>query len=260
MPLVDHQDVHIHFDLEGRGPPLVCMHGFSSNRTIWHSAGFVALLRQAYRLILIDARGHGESDKPHDPAAYDFHHMVDDIVAVLDTLEIDQTNYLGYSMGGELGFELATRYPQRLRSLIVGGSSPYNWQTAADVDFLLDLYQRGVAQGVEALIAGFATWEEVTPAHEARLRSADLRAQLAWLHWYRGHIPFYGDKLAGMTMPCLLYAGELDEPYYSDSRAGAAELANGRFVGLPGMKHGDAGAASDLLVPYIREFLQAIAS
>jgi pimeloyl-ACP methyl ester carboxylesterase len=134
-------------------------------------------------------------------------------IAVLDTLQIDRTHYLGYSMGGELGLELATRYPQRVRSLIIGGSSPYNRQTAADVDFLLNLYERGVTHGVEALIAGFAAWGEVTTAHETRLRSADLRAQLAWLHWYRAHIPFYGDQLAAMVMPCLLYAGERDEPY-----------------------------------------------
>jgi pimeloyl-ACP methyl ester carboxylesterase len=259
MPVANNQGVHIHFDSEGAGVPLVCMHGFSSNRTIWRSSNFVAPLGQDYRLVLIDARGHGESDKPHEPAAYDFHHMVDDIIAVLDTLHIDRTHYLGYSMGGEIGFALATRYPQRLRSLIVGGSSPYNRETAADVDFLLDLYGKGVAHGIEALIAGFAEWGEVTPAHEARLRSADLHAQLAWLHWYRTHIPFYGNALAAMTMPCLLYAGELDEPYYSDSKAGAAQLPNATFVGLPGMKHGEAGGASELLVPHIREFLAAIA-
>src|SRR5262249_10805575 len=183
---------------------------------------FVASLHQDYRLILIDARGHGESDKPHQAAAYDFQHMVADIIAVLDSLKIDKTHYLGYSMGGELGLELARRYGQRLRSLIIGGTSPYNWDTAADVDFLLDLYSQGVAHGVEAIIAGFATWGAVTAAQESRLRSADLRAQLAWLQWYRAHIPFYGDDLAAMRIPCLLYAGELDEPYYSDSKAAAA--------------------------------------
>jgi pimeloyl-ACP methyl ester carboxylesterase len=258
MPLVDNQGIRIHFELEGQGAPLICMHGFSSNRTAWRSSGFVAPLRQAYRLILIDARGHGQSAKPHEPSAYAFQHMVDDIIAVLDILQIDRTHYLGYSMGGELGFELAKRYPQRVRSLIIGGSSPYNRETAADVDVLLDLYGRGVAQGVEALIAGFAAWGEVTPAQEARLRSADLQAQLAWLHWYRAHIPFYGDDLAAMSMPCLLYAGELDEPYYSDSKAAAAQLPNATFVGLPGMKHAGAGGAGDLLVPHIQDFLAAI--
>ena len=72
------------------------------------------------------------------------------------------------------------------------------------------------------------------------------------------NIPFYGDDLAAMTMPCLLYAGELDEPYYSDSKAAAAQLPNATFVGLPGMNHGDVGAAAELLVPHIRTFLSAI--
>jgi pimeloyl-ACP methyl ester carboxylesterase len=256
MPVATNQGINIHFHVEGQGPPLVCMHGFSGNRTSWHN--FVASLHQDYRLILIDARGHGESDKPHHAAAYDFQYMVGDILAVLDSLAIDHTHYLGYSMGGELGFELAKCYPQRLRSLIIGGSSPYNRHTAVDVDFLLDLYRQGVAHGVEALITGFTAWGPVTAAQKSQLRSADMRAQLAWLEWYRAHIPFYDDDLAAMGMPCLLYAGELDEPYYTESKAAIAQLPNASFVGLPGMKHGEAGGAAELLIPEIRRFLSSI--
>ena len=66
------------------------------------------------QLILLDARGHGASDKPHDPAAYDLRLRVGDVTAVLDDLEIRRADYFGYSMGGWIGFGLAKHAPVRL--------------------------------------------------------------------------------------------------------------------------------------------------
>ena len=63
---------------------LVLQHGFSESVVDWYEAGYVDALRSDYRLILIDARGHGASDKPHDPGAYELERRVADVVAVLD--------------------------------------------------------------------------------------------------------------------------------------------------------------------------------
>jgi pimeloyl-ACP methyl ester carboxylesterase len=64
MPYVIHQGVQIHYQVEGEGPPLVLQHGFTQSLKSWHMAGYVNALQSHYRLILIDARGHGASDKP----------------------------------------------------------------------------------------------------------------------------------------------------------------------------------------------------
>ena len=68
MPRVVNKGVSIHYSVEGNGPPLILQHGFSDSSETWSERGFVAALKPKYRLVLIDARGHGQSDKPHDPA------------------------------------------------------------------------------------------------------------------------------------------------------------------------------------------------
>ncbi len=68
MPYADNQGIRIHYRVEGEGPPLVLQHGFSQGMQRWYRAGYVNALKHDYQLILIDARGHGSSDKPHDSA------------------------------------------------------------------------------------------------------------------------------------------------------------------------------------------------
>src|SRR5215471_13174551 len=104
MPYADNDGVRIHYQVEGEGPPLVLQHGFSESVVDWYEAGYVDALRSDYRLILIDARGHGASDKPHDPDAYELERRVADVVAVLDGLAIGKAVFWGYSMGGWIGF------------------------------------------------------------------------------------------------------------------------------------------------------------
>src|SRR5262249_17474553 len=125
MPYAHNQGVRIHYQTEGAGPPLVLQHGFTDSVESWYELGYVEALQNAYRLILVDARGHGASDKPHDPTAYAHKHHVEDILAVLDDLTIPTAHFLGYSMGGRIGFALATYAPTHFTSLLIGGANPY---------------------------------------------------------------------------------------------------------------------------------------
>ena len=70
MPYVTNEDIRIHYEMDGNGPPLVLQHGFTGKVKSWELAGYVDALKLRYRLIRVDARGHGDSGKPHDPAAY----------------------------------------------------------------------------------------------------------------------------------------------------------------------------------------------
>ena len=74
MAYVENDGVRIHYRVEGEGPPLFLHMGFSVDLTGWYEWGYVDALKDDYRLILIDPRGHGKSDKPHDPAAYQSAH------------------------------------------------------------------------------------------------------------------------------------------------------------------------------------------
>src|ERR1700726_2295119 len=104
MPYTGNQGVRIHYRIEGAGLPLVLQHGFTRSLEDWKSCGYIARLKSDYQVILIDARGHGQSDKPRDPEAYRLEKRVGDVVvAVLNDLGIGKAHYWGYSMGGWLG-------------------------------------------------------------------------------------------------------------------------------------------------------------
>jgi pimeloyl-ACP methyl ester carboxylesterase len=68
--------------------------------------GYVDALKDDYQLILVDMRGHGQSDKPADPAAYAAETQVGDIVTILDELGIDKAHFYGYSLGARLGWTM----------------------------------------------------------------------------------------------------------------------------------------------------------
>lgn len=125
MPYASNQGVRIHYQVEGKGPPVILLHGLSETHETWRIASYVKSLKQAYKLILMDARGHGDSDKPHDPKVYSMKLMVADVVAVLDDLNVDKAHLIGYSMGGWIGFGTAKYAPQRFRSVIIGCMHPY---------------------------------------------------------------------------------------------------------------------------------------
>src|SRR2546428_8812553 len=151
VPYVTNQNVRIHYQIEGElGPPLVLQHGFSNSLETWYYAGYVQALQHDYQLILIDARGHGASDKPHDPEAYVLQSRAGDIVAVLDHLHITHAYFFGYSMGGWIGFGLAQYAPERFHALIIGGSHPY----ARSMDPQRQILRKALEQGKEAFVAG----------------------------------------------------------------------------------------------------------
>ena len=124
MPYADNNGVKINYEVEGEGTPLVLQHGFSSSLQSWRDNGYVDALKSDYKLIMIDSRGHGASDKPHDPESYDMKIRVGDILAVMDAEGIDKAHYWGYSMGGQIGFELVfahQKLEQPTHSRVVAG-------------------------------------------------------------------------------------------------------------------------------------------
>lgn len=102
---------------------VLLIHGFASNmRVNWISTGWVRHLRDAgFRTLAIDVRGHGDSDKPHDPALYTPGHMVDDAVRLLDHIEVDRAVVMGYSMGARVTALSALAYPDRVRGAVLSG-------------------------------------------------------------------------------------------------------------------------------------------
>ena len=135
MPFAYNGEHPIFYQTEGQGEPLVLLHGFLNDHLIWYDLSYVKSLKQDYMLILIDLRGYGQSYKPHDPDEYFLTHRVNDVVAVLDDLKVRKAHIMGYSMGGRVAFGFAKYAIERVKSLIIGGMSPFG-------NMLVNLNQR----------------------------------------------------------------------------------------------------------------------
>jgi pimeloyl-ACP methyl ester carboxylesterase len=102
----------------------VLVHGFASDYKLnWVGTRWQETLTGAgYRVIGLDCRGHGSSDKPHDPAAYALEIMAADVGRLLDHLQIQTANCLGYSMGAKIGVQAVLDFPKRLDRVVLGGA------------------------------------------------------------------------------------------------------------------------------------------
>jgi pimeloyl-ACP methyl ester carboxylesterase len=235
----------IAYEVVGEGLPIVLLHGFSDARASWREHGYVdALVAAGRQAILIDARGHGDSLKPLDPADYALEHRVADVIAVLDRLGIERADLWGYSMGGWIALGLVRDFPERVRSAIVGGAHPYAQRMA--------FYREAVVGGLEGWAA---TVERLAgrplPGTRARVLANDVHALAAAVADDREDIS--ADLATGM--PLLLYAGLADPVHEPASRF--AEAAGARFVGLPDRNHIQALLDTEAILPEALAFLSA---
>jgi pimeloyl-ACP methyl ester carboxylesterase len=123
MPSFHNGSVEIAYHDEGEGDPIVLVHGFASTKNVnWIYPSWISTLTKAgRRVIALDNRGHGESSKLYDPEEYHIGTMAGDVRALMDHLNIERADIMGYSLGSRIAAYLATRDPQRLRSVIIAG-------------------------------------------------------------------------------------------------------------------------------------------
>jgi pimeloyl-ACP methyl ester carboxylesterase len=258
MPFADNDGVRIHYEVEGEGPPLVLLHGFGASLEHWRIEGYADELRQDFQLVLIDSRGHGLSDKPHDPAAYVLPLRVADVVAVLDDIGIERAHFLGYSMGGWIGWGIAEYAPERFRSLAIGGFS-VRLDPDGEDEYTNWLKRCRENRGVIDLAAG---WRHVMKGRwsaeiEAMLSANDLDALIAASPPVMQPVAVL-DALETIELPCLLYGGELDEESCRDAAEFASQMPNATVVALPGVGHMEPLWRTDLVLPFVREFLAKV--
>ena len=250
MPYTGNNGIRIHYHVEGEGTPLVLQHGLTSSILRWYEFGFVDALKSDYRLLLIDARGHGDSDKPHDAEAYGQNLMASDVIAVLDAENIASAHYMGYSMGGSIGFALAGSFSDRFHSLIIGGMHPY----PLDAVGLDDRIKRISSGGMEGYVADMESGGDViSPERKAQLLANDPEAIIGASLGLKNR-PDLSQVLPSMTMPCLVYAGDADGLHVGAEEC-VKHMPNVTWVSLPDLDHTLAMERSDLVLPHVTRFL-----
>lgn len=229
--------------------------------------GWVDGLRDRHRLIVMDARGHGKSDKPHAPSAYRMRLLVGDVTAVLDDLGLPQAHFLGYSMGGDIGFGIAKYAPDRATSLVLGGAEardPDPEHPSEGSERMIRL----LGQGRDARIAAFresaerevrasqepAPLEAQLPARLQLVAESDPGALIAMVSGSWREVLHLEEVLPHLTVPCLLFVGEADSAF-EGAKAASARIPHARFVSFPGLAHFETAVRSDLVLPHVLRFL-----
>jgi pimeloyl-ACP methyl ester carboxylesterase len=254
MPHVVNDGVAIHYRVEGSGSPLILQHGFTDSSETLYELGYVDALKAKHQVILPDTRGHGRSDKPHDPQAYRPANFATDIVAVLNDVGVQKAAYWGYSQGGWIAFALARHTADRVSGFVIGGAASAGSAFPAkpgEDDPLITLPRAGP----EKFARAWGEW--LTPTIKERIQANDTAALIA-CRQQRLATDGYAD-LGEIAVPTLVYAGSAD-PIHDGARQSASEIPGATFISLPDLNHIGAMCQPALILPQVQEFLEKASS
>lgn len=241
----------IAYDEVGDGDPVVLLHGWTDTRQSWVHAGYRTLLCEAgYRTILIDQRGHGQSDRPRDPARYSGALRIADLVAVLDALELRRVAVLGYSMGGVLALAAAAGIAPRIGSVVAIGAHPF----AEDLSALRSVIAAGLEHWTALLGKALGGLD---PIVRQRILDNDQHALAACVARDRTD---FSSALAASGRPVLAVLGSADPRFLACRQL--QSLRNVETVTLPGADHFSSFVAARQAMPTVLDFLSrhAVAS
>jgi 3-oxoadipate enol-lactonase len=265
MPSLTTGAVTIAYDVEGDGPWLTLVHGFSQDRCLWSAQRSV--LAGSYRLLSVDLRGHGGSGAPesgYGPVEY-----AGDLLTLLDALGIAATHFWGTHTGASVGLYLATLHPERIASLALEGAVIPGVPVGAVEEQMARARRIAVDQGLDA---ARVAWFDESPFFESirsdplRCRAAEHRAMVLdfsgapWLATAPPQpVPDIGGRLTTLRQPVLLMNGSDDLPEFHDTAARLArELRDCRRYVIPGTGPFPLWEHPEAVTPVVARFLEDV--
>jgi pimeloyl-ACP methyl ester carboxylesterase len=203
MPTFSSDNVRIAFIDRGHGDVVLLVHGFASSvRDNWLDPGWVDFLnREGFRVVALDCRGHGDSEKLYDPQAYGARLMAADVRRLLDHLGIPRADVMGYSMGARIAAFLALAHPERVRSAVFAGLGGNMVRPMAGTG--------PIAHALEARSIGDVTNQTARTFRAfAEKTGSDLKALAACIRGSRE--PIGREMIAALSCPVLVVTGSED--------------------------------------------------
>ena len=207
MPELRVNGVSLYYEEHGAGESIVCLHGAGSSAAVWSDA--VAELAKRGRTIAYDRRGHSRSERP-DPYVTNVHQQADDAGALIDALGAAPAIVNARSYGGAVAIDLALRYPDRVRALVLlEGDAPSfsedatRWiaDVTTEVLAVAEKDMDGVGKAVILAVAGPGAWEGL-PGPMQEMLTANGPAIVAEVHG--GYPELTAEQLATIDQPTLL--------------------------------------------------------
>ncbi len=242
-------DYAVNVEVSGAGEPLVLLHGFTGSAASWGDFG--QALAQRFTVVAVDLAGHGKNATPTELHRYTMRQCVEDTVAAVRALGLETAHWFGYSMGGRTALHVAAAHPDALRSLITIGASAgleseeeRASRRASDEALAERIEREGVEPFVDYWenIPLFASQRALADDRRQRIRAGRLRNSITGLaNSLRGmgtgaQEPLHA-RLATLTMPTLIMAGELDQKYVEIGKQLASAMPHASFTAIPAAGH-----------------------
>jgi pimeloyl-ACP methyl ester carboxylesterase len=250
MPHIDRDGVRVYYECAGDGPAVLLTHGYSSTSHAWR--GQVEALRDRYRVITWDMRGHGQTDSPEEQSAYTEAATVDDMAAILRACGVERAAVGGLSLGGYMAMAFHLAHPEMVSALLLFDTGPGYRNDEAREGW--NKWARGRAERFESEgMSSVRDRGEVRAA--AHIHGAPGLAKSA-----RGMLTQQDarviDSLGEIKVPTLVLVGEKDEGYLAGTDYMAAKIPSARKVVIA-----EAGHAANLDQPEafnaaLRSFLE----
>jgi pimeloyl-ACP methyl ester carboxylesterase len=198
--------IAIYCEVFGSGQTVIFLHGSMGTGEVWKP--YIPILSQNFNLILPDARGHGKTQNPD--GEINLHLLAEDLAALIDNLELNQPVLCGWSMGGDIGLDLAIRYPNKVSGLIVGGVThriSENYFASLKTMGLDEPGQINFERAEENIPQLVALWKTVHTQNPDHWK--ELVTQLSYEMWD----PKLSseDDLKQITVPTLIVWGDRDQ-------------------------------------------------
>ena len=219
----------MNYKIEGNGEPLLFIHGLSDSLLYWE---FLANnLKDNYQIIRVDLRGHGESELGSDEISIDLY--VDDLIGLLNELNVDKINLIGFSLGGAVALDFAVRYPEMVYSLVLMSSF------AKTDDYLTQIFNQfksklnnGFKDFYDFMVPRVlcpdvieANREELELLREISSQNANVEA---FIKAADAGLAFdVEDRLSQITVPTLILAGKYDDITLIDIQKSMQEKIKG---------------------------------
>ena len=247
MPYINNAGINIYYEVVGKGTPMVLHHPGGNCVQDWYALGYIGLLKDHYQLILIDARGHGKSDKPHTQEYYSIKSRAEDTIAVMDALKIKQAICFGYSMGGRISFALMYYFPERFTHFIIGGANPYS--PTGLMESMKNLLANGITDLVTETEKALGRFPEKVRTNYLENDKNALIAAYS-IDWFD-----LSECLNRISVPCLFYVGSKD-PIASKIFQYANLIQNSQVKILSGLNHLQVYWQAPLVTDLIFQFIK----
>lgn len=186
--------IEVYYEIYGEGAPLILLHGGLGYGDYWVNE--VPELAKSYQVIVMDSRGHGRSTFDEQPISYEL--MAEDVLGLMDHLNIDKADIVGWSDGGIIGLEIAIKHPERLNKVVAYGA---NFDpTGVRLDIGTNAYFNAYIE------AASADYQQVSPAPQ---RWDEFLGNIS--NMWATEPNYTEDQLKAITTPFLILDGEKEE-------------------------------------------------